>query len=203
MTEVRVVVAEDQTMMRSALTLLLDLEEDLTVVGQTDRGDAVVDLVTTLTPDVLVLDIELPGCSGLDVIGPVCRISPGTVVVVVTTFGRAGYLQRAVEAGARAFVVKDEPVERLAQVIRRAVAGETVVDPALATRALRQGRSPLSAREAQVLRAGEGGDPLAQVAERLHLSPSTVRNYLSSAIGKTGARNRAEAARIARGNGWL
>lgn len=198
-----ILIAEDQTMMRSALTRLLELEDDLTVVGGVGRADEAVAAAGALRPDVLVLDIELPGGSGLDAIAPVLDVSPGTTVVIVTTFGRAGYLRRAMDAGARAFVIKDEPVARLAEVIRRAHAGETIIDPALAAESLTVGRSPLSDREREVLEASADGDPIARVARRLHLSPSTVRNHLSSAIGKTGARNRAEALHIARRNGWL
>ncbi|MDN5685668.1 MAG: response regulator [Brachybacterium sp.] len=198
-----VVVAEDQTMMRSALTGLLGLEADLLVVGDVERGDHVVEAVTVHRPDVLILDIELPGRSGLDVIDEVLRASPGTAVIIVTTFGRAGYLRRAMDAGARGFLVKDDPVEDLAAAIRTVVGGGTVVDPALAARALRAGPSPLTVREREVLVASDGGAPIAEMADALHLSSSTVRNYLSSAIGKTAARNRAEALRAAREAGWL
>ena len=198
-----VVVAEDQTMMRSALTGLLGLEADLLVVGDVERGDQVVEAVTVHRPDVLVLDIELPGRSGLDVIDEVLRASPGTAVIIVTTFGRAGYLRRAMDAGARGFLVKDDPVEDLAGAIRTVAAGSTVVDPVLAAQALRAGPSPLTVREREVLVASDGGAPIAEMADALHLSSSTVRNYLSSAIGKTAARNRAEALRAAREEGWL
>ena len=198
-----VVVAEDQTMMRSALTGLLGLEADLLVVGDVERGDQVVEAVTAHRPDVLILDIELPGRSGLDVIAEVLRASPGTAVIIVTTFGRAGYLRRAMDAGARGFLVKDDPVEDLAGAIRTVAAGSTVVDPALAAQALRAGPSPLTVREREVLVASDGGAPIAEMAAALHLSSSTVRNYLSSAIGKTATRNRTEALRAAREEGWL
>lgn len=198
-----ILIAEDQGMMRSALTTLLDLEPDLTVIGGVERGDEVVAAAQRLRPDVVLLDIELPGRSGLDVIAPVLEAVPGCDVVVVTTFGRPGYLARALAAGARGFLVKDDPVEQLAAAIRRVRAGERVVDPQLASEALGEGDSPLTEREAEVLRASSAGATMLDIAERLHLSPSTVRNYLSSAIGKLGARNRIEALTVARDRGWL
>ncbi|SCG45514.1 two component transcriptional regulator, LuxR family [Micromonospora echinaurantiaca] len=199
----RLLIAEDQGMMRSALATLLDLEDDLTVVAQVARGDEVVAAVEQVRPDVCLLDIELPGRSGLDVIGDVVRAVPSCAVVIVTTFGRPGYLRRALQAGARAFLVKDDPVEDLAAAIRRVLAGEIVVDPQLAARTLGASPNPLSERERQVLTASADGATIADVAARLHLSPSTVRNYLSAAIGKTDTRNRAEAYRRARDQGWL
>lgn len=198
-----ILIAEDQTMMRSAVAALLDLEDDFEIVGGVDRGDQVVAVVRALGPDVLLLDIEMPGRNGLDVIADAIAASPQTMVIVVTTFGRPGYLRRAMDAGARAFLVKDNPVEHLAAVIRRVLAGEIVVDPSLAAQALTAGSNVLTEREGYVLAASEGGVPIAQLATVLHLSPSTVRNYLSSAIGKTGGRNRAEALRIARDHGWV
>ena len=201
--EITVMIAEDQRLMRSALVSLLGLEPDLQVVGEVDRGDEVVAAVTAQRPDVLLLDIELPGRSGLAVIEESREASPATAVVMVTTFGRAGYLRRAMDAGARGFLVKDQPLEELAEAIRAIAAGETVVEPSLAARALQAGPSPLTDREREVLAAADGGAPIAELAVALHLSPSTVRNYLSSAIGKTAARNRAEALRTAREAGWL
>ncbi|SLM99910.1 putative two-component system response regulator [Corynebacterium xerosis] len=198
-----VMIAEDQTMMRSALAGLLGLEPDLVVIGDVGRGDEVVGAVAAHHPDVLILDIELPGRSGLDVIPDVLRAHPITAVIIVTTFGRAGYLRRAMDAGARGFLVKDDPVEDLATAIRRVVAGSTVVDPGLAAQALATGPSPLTTREKEVLAASDSGAPIAEMAGTLHLSTSTVRNYLSSAIRKTGTRNRAEALRTAREHGWL
>lgn len=199
----RVLIAEDQRMMRGALAQLLDLEDDLEVVSQVERGDEIVAAVAENRPDVAVLDIELPGLSGLDAAALLREQHPSCVVVIVTTFGRPGYLRRAFDAGARAFLVKDGPVEDLAVAIRKVVAGETVVDPTLAAEALRSGANPLTDRERDVVRAAADGAPLAEVADRLHLSESTVRNYLSSVIGKTGARNRAEATHVAGRNGWL
>ena len=198
-----VMIAEDQTMMRSALAGLLGLEPDLQVIGEVGRGDEVVAAVADLRPDVLILDIELPGRSGLDVIPEVREQNPDTAIIVVTTFGRAGYLRRAMDAGARGFLVKDDPVEDLASAIRTAASGGTVVDPGLAAQALAAGPSPLTPREREVLTASDGGAPISEMSAALHLSSSTVRNYLSSAIGKTGARNRAEALRCARDQGWL
>ncbi|WP_394215354.1 response regulator [Brachybacterium vulturis] len=200
---ITVMIAEDQTMMRSALVSLLGLEPDLRVIGEVDRGDEVGAAVAARRPDVLLLDIELPGRSGLDVLEQVRAVRFATAVVIVTTFGRPGYLRRAMDAGARGFFVKDRPVEELADAIRTIAAGETVVDPSLAAQALRSGPSPLTDREREVLAAADGGAPITELAATLHLSPSTVRNYLSSAIGKTGARNRAEALRSAREAGWL
>lgn len=198
-----ILIAEDQRMMRSALTTLLDLEDDLTVVGGVGRGDEVIPAAQRLKPDIVLLDIELPGRSGLDVIAPLLEAVPGCAVVVVTTFGRPGYLGRALAAGARGFLVKDDPVEQLAAAIRRVCAGERVVDPQLAAEALGVSGTTLTAREADVLRASATGAAVVDIARQLSLSPSTVRNYLSNAIGKLGARNRIEALTMARDRGWL
>ncbi|QEO13826.1 response regulator transcription factor [Agromyces intestinalis] len=198
-----ILIAEDQRMMRSALTTLLDLEPDLRVVGGVARGDEVVAAAERLRPDVVLLDIELPGRSGLDVIAVLRAAVPTCDVIVVTTFGRPGYLARALGAGARAFLVKDDPVGHLADAIRRVRAGERVVDPKLAAEALGASDSPLTDREADVLRASADGATVLDIAAALSLSSSTVRNYLSSAIGKLGARNRIEALIAAREQGWL
>jgi two-component system response regulator DesR len=198
-----VLVAEDQGMMRGALVQLLDLEDDLEIVAQVARGDEIVPAALEARPDVAVVDIELPGTDGIEAARLLRAAVPTCAVVIVTTFGRPGYLRRAFDAGARAFLVKDAPLESLAQAIRRVVAGETVVDPELAASALALGANPLTDRERDVLRAAAGGAPLVEVARHLHLSESTVRNYLSSAIGKTGTRNRTEATRVAASNGWL
>ncbi|MEU1044433.1 response regulator transcription factor [Streptomyces sp. NPDC005897] len=200
---VRVLLAEDQGMMRGALALLLGLEEDIEVVAQVAAGDEIVPAALTHRPDVALLDIELPGPSGLDAAAELRQRVPGCRVLILTTFGRPGYLRRAMEAGAAGFLVKDGPVEELAGAIRRVLAGETVVDPALAAAALSAGPSPLTTRECDVLRASAGGATVADIAGVLHLSESTVRNYLSAAIGKTATRNRAEALRAARRQGWL
>jgi two-component system response regulator DesR len=200
---IRVLLAEDQGMMRGALALLLGMEEDMEVVAQVASGDAIVEAALVHRPDAALLDIELPGRSGLDAAAELRERVPGCRVLILTTFGRPGYLRRAMEAGAAGFLVKDGPVEELAAAIRRVLAGETVVDPALAAAALSAGPSPLTARECDVLKASADGATVADIAAKLHLSESTVRNYLSSAIGKTGTRNRMEAMREARQQGWL
>jgi two-component system response regulator DesR len=200
---IRVLLAEDQGMMRGALVLLLGLEDDFEVVGQVSTGDQIVPAALEVRPDVAVLDIEMPGRSGLDAAADLHAELPACKILIVTTFGRPGYLRRAMEAGASGFLVKDGPVEDLAHAIRRVLAGERVVDPELATAALSAGPNPLTARERDVLAAAVDGSTIADIAGRLHLSESTVRNYLSAAIGKTGSRNRIEAVRSARHNGWL
>ncbi|UYQ61821.1 response regulator transcription factor [Streptomyces peucetius] len=200
---VRVLLAEDQGMMRGALALLLGMEPDIDVVAQVGRGDTIVEAALTSRPDVALLDIELPGRSGLDAAADLAREVPDCRVLILTTFGRPGYLRRAMEAGAAGFLVKDGPVEELAQAIRRVLTGETVIDPALAAAALGAGPDPLTARERDVLNASVDGATVADIAAALRLSESTVRNYLSSAIGKTGTRNRMEAMRVARRQGWL
>ncbi|MCP2325994.1 two-component system response regulator DesR [Hamadaea flava] len=200
---IRVLLAEDQGMMRGALALLLGLEEDIEVVAQVDRGDLVVPAAREHRPDVALLDIEMPGRTGLDAAAELRTEVPDCKVVILTTFGRPGYLRRAMDAGARGFLVKDGPVEELASAIRKVLAGQTVVDPALATAALAAGPNPLTDRERDVLSAAVDGATIAEIATRLHLSESTVRNYLSAAIGKTGTRNRMEAVQAARAQGWL
>ncbi|MFJ5259431.1 response regulator [Streptomyces sp. NPDC088387] len=200
---IRVLLAEDQGMMRGALALLLGMEPDIDVVAQVAAGDKIVDSALLHRPDVALLDIELPGMSGLDAAAELRDEVPDCRVLILTTFGRPGYLRRAMEAGAAGFLVKDGPVEELAAAIRRALTGETVVDPALAAAALSAGPNPLTARERDVLKASADGATVADIAARLSLSESTVRNYLSSVIGKTATRNRAEALREARQQGWL
>ncbi|WP_169984364.1 response regulator transcription factor [Microbispora sp. H10836] len=200
---IRLLLAEDQGMMRGALALLLGLEEDIEVVAQVGHGDEVVDAALRTRPDVALLDIEMPGRGGLETAADLGERLPGCAVLILTTFGRPGYLRRAMEAGARGFLVKDGPVEELADAVRRVLRGERVIDPALAAAALSTGPSPLTDRERDVLAAAADGSTISDIAARLHLSESTVRNYLSSAIGKTGTRNRIEAARLARHNGWL
>ncbi|MGV2918939.1 response regulator [Streptomyces alfalfae] len=202
-TSVRVLLAEDQGMMRGALALLLGMEDDIEVVAQVGAGDEIVDAALAARPDVALLDIELPGRSGLDAAADLRRECPDCRVLILTTFGRPGYLRRAMESGAAGFLVKDGPVEELAEAVRRVLRGETVIDPALAAAALSAGPNPLTGREADVLKASVDGATVADIAGRLHLSESTVRNYLSAAIGKTGTRNRMEAVREARRQGWL
>ncbi|MGK5637901.1 response regulator transcription factor [Streptomyces sp. URMC 126] len=200
---VRVLLAEDQSMVREALAALLDLEGDIEVVAQVARGDEVVEAARRARPDVALLDIEMPGLSGLEAAALLGREAPEVRVVILTTFGRPGYLRRAMEAGASAFLVKDAPAARLADAVRRVLRGERVIDPALAAAALAEGADPLTERERSVLRASADGSTNAELAKALHLSHGTVRNYLSTAIRKTGARNRADAVRIAREKGWL
>ncbi|KNB51778.1 MerR family transcriptional regulator [Streptomyces caatingaensis] len=190
-------------MVREALAALLGLEPDIEVVAQVARGDDVVDAARTSGVDVALLDIEMPGLTGLEAAELLGRELPGVKVVILTTFGRPGYLRRAMEAGASAFLVKDAPAAQLADAVRRVLRGERVIDPTLAAAALAEGASPLTERERAVLRASADGSTNAEVARALCLSPGTVRNYLSTVIQKTGARNRAEAVRIAREKGWL
>ncbi|SFF01465.1 two component transcriptional regulator, LuxR family [Actinacidiphila alni] len=189
--------------MRGALALLLNLEDDMEVVAQVAAGDRIVAEALEARPDVALLDIELPGRSGLDAAAELRKVLPECQVLILTTFGRPGYLRRAMEAGAAGFLVKDGPVEELADAVRRVLRGERVIDPALAAAALSAGPSPLTPREQDVLNAAADGATVADIAARVFLSESTVRNYLSAAIGKTGTRNRMEAVRHARQNGWL
>jgi two-component system response regulator DesR len=200
---IRVLLAEDQGMMRGALALLLGLEPDIEVVAEVGTGDRVVPAALEHRPDVALLDIEMPGRSGLDAAADLRTALPACRVLILTTFGRPGYLRRAVEAGAVGFLVKDGPVEALAAAVRRVLTGERVVDPALAAAALSAGPNPLTDRERDVLSAAADGSTIADIAGRLHLSESTVRNYLSAAIGKTHSRNRIEAVQAARSHGWL
>ena len=200
---IRVLLAEDQAMMRGALAVLLGLEEDLEVVAEVEDGAEIVPRALETQPDVALLDIELPNVGGLDAARALADQLPACRVLVVTTFSRPGYLQRAMEAGAKGFLVKDGPADGLADAIRRVMAGETVIDPELAGAALRAGPCPLTGRERDVLAAAEDGATVGDIAGRLFLSESTVRNYLSSAIGKTGTRNKTEAALLARQRGWL
>ncbi|WP_439675338.1 response regulator transcription factor [Embleya sp. MST-111070] len=200
---INVLLAEDQAMVREALAALLGLEEDIRVVAQVARGDEVVEAVRASGADVALLDIEMPGRDGLAAAAELRRALPGCRIVILTTFGRPGYLRRAMEAGADAFLVKDAPAAQLADAVRRVLRGERVIDPTLAATALSVGADPLTERERDVLRAASGGSTVSEIATLLHLSEGTVRNHLSSCIGKTHARNRADAVRIAHDNGWL
>ncbi len=200
---IRLLLAEDQGMMRSALAALLALEPDLEVVAQVGRAAEIVPAAQADRPDVAVLDIEFADGNALDVAPTIRRVVPDCAVVFLTTFGRPGYLRRAFDAGATGFLVKDGPVEALAETVRQVHAGRTVVDPELAAAALAEGRSPLTDRERDVLTAASDGSTTRELALRLHLSEHTVRNYLSAAIGKTGTRTRAEAYTLAQRNGWL
>nr|WP_157347287.1 response regulator transcription factor [Nocardioides sp. MAH-18] len=195
--------ADDQALVRGALSALLGLEPDLEIVAEVGAGDEVVAAVLEHRPDVALLDVEMPGLDGISAAAEVRRAAPETRVLIVTTFGRPGYLRRALQAGASGFVVKDTPAAQLADAVRRVHQGLRVVDPALAADSLVAGDSPLTARETDVLRAARDGSSVATIAARLFLSEGTVRNHLSSAIGKTGATNRAEAVLTADGNGWL
>ena len=200
---IRVLLAEDQGMMRGALALLLSMEPDIEIVSQVGSGDEVVAAAQATEPDVALLDIEMPGMGGLAAARLMRQQCPACKVVIVTTFGRPGYLRDAMDAGVSGFVVKDGPVDQLAGIIRRVLAGDQVIDPALAVAALTSGPNPLTDRERDVLGAAVDGAPVGEIASRLNLSKSTVRNYLSLAIQKMGTRNRIEAARRARDHGWL
>ncbi|MFD7719316.1 response regulator [Streptomyces sp. NPDC059814] len=203
MSMIRLLLAEDQSMVREALAALLGLEPDIEVVAQVARGDEVLAAAREHAVDVALLDIEMPGMTGIEAAAALHRELPDVKVVVVTTFGRPGYLRRAMEAGADAFLVKDAPASQLAEAVRKVLSGERVIDPTLAAAALADGASPLTDREREVLRTAADGSTNAEIAAVLHLSQGTVRNYLSMAIQKMAARNRAEAVRMAREKGWL
>jgi two-component system response regulator DesR len=200
---IRILLADDQALVRSALAALLELEDDFEVVAQVGRGDEVVAAARDQHPDVALLDIEMPELDGLAAAAALSQEVPTCRVIIVTTFGRPGYLRRAMESGALGFVVKDAPAEQLADAIRRVSRGLRVVDPALAAATLAGGVSPLTGRERDVLVAARDGATVADIAGRLFLSEGTVRNYLSAAIAKTGVRNRVEAVRVADERGWL
>jgi len=200
---IRLLLADDQALVRGALAALLDLEPDLTVVAQVGRGDEVLAAAREGDVDVALLDVEMPGLDGLAAAAELHRHLPSCRSLVVTTFGRPGYLRRALDAGASGFVVKDTPAEQLADAVRRVHAGLRVVDPDLAVESLAVGSSPLTDRERDVLVAAAAGGTVADIARATFLSEGTVRNYLSAAMGKTGGRTRAEAVRIAQDNGWL
>ncbi len=200
---IRVLLAEDQAMIRGALSVLLGLEEDIEVVAEVARGDEVVPQALATRPDVALLDIEMPGGDGLTAAAALHAQLPTCRVLILTTFGRPGYLRRAMAGHAVGFLVKDAPPEQLVAAIRRAMAGERIVDPALAATALMEGENPLTPRERDVLRLAAAGDSTAEIAARLFLSDGTVRNYLSEAIQKLGARNSTEAGRIAEQKGCL
>ena len=199
----RVLLAEDQAMVRGALVALLALEEDIDVVAQVARGDEVLQAALAAQPDVALLDIEMPGGDGLAAAAALQERLPACRVIILTTFGRTGYLRRAMESGADGYLLKDAPAAELAAAIRRVVRGERVVDPALAAAALSERGSPLTDRERDVLAASIDGATIREVAAKLYLSEGTVRNYVSTAIQKLGARNRVEAARLAQQKGWL
>jgi two-component system, NarL family, response regulator DesR len=200
---VRIMIAEDQTMVRQALVALLELEPDIEVVAEAANGDEALAMARKYLPDVAVLDIEMPPPGGIEVARLLTASEFPGKIVIVTTFGRPGYLRAAMAAGAAGFLLKDSPAAELAEAIRRVAAGQRVVDSALAAAALAEGDSPLTQRETEVLAAAAGHETVAVIAARLHLSPGTVRNHLSSAIQKLDARNRAEAVQVAQQKGWL
>jgi two-component system response regulator DesR len=200
---IRIVIADDQALVRGALAALLNLESDLSVVGEVGRGDEVLGVVAETKPDVVLLDVEMPGLDGISAAARLHRSYPEVRILMVTTFGRPGFLRRAMEAGASGFVVKDTPARELADAVRRITMGLRVIDPTLAAETLISGTSPLTAREREVLAAAASGATAAAIARQLHLSEGTVRNHLSSAIGKTATTTRAEAVREAERLGWL
>jgi two-component system, NarL family, response regulator DesR len=200
---IRVLLAEDQELVRGAMAALLSLEPDIDVVAEVGRGDEVLQAAIEARPHVALLDIEMPGGDGIAAAAQLRARLPDCRVLILTTFGRPGYLRRAMASGASGFMLKDAPAADLAVAIRRTMAGGRVVDPQLAAQALTEGDTPLSSRETEVLAASADGSSVALVAERLFLSEGTVRNHLSAAIQKLNARNRAEAARIAEDKGWL
>ncbi len=200
---IRVLLAEDQAMVRGALAALLELAGDIVVVAEAARGDEVLALALATQPDVALLDIEMPGCDGITAAAALHTQLPACRVLMLTTFGRPGYLRRAMESKAVGFLVKDAPPQQLAGAIRRAMAGERIIDPALAAAALSAGPSPLSERERQLLRTAASGASAAEIARAVSLSEGTVRNYLSVTIQKLDARSTADAVRIAEEHGWL
>ena len=200
---IRLVLAEDQLLLRNALASLLALEGDIEVVGQAGDGVTALRLLREAQPDIALLDIDMPGLTGLDVLKACAAEQLPTQIMILTTYGRPGYVREAIDAGARGFMIKDRPVPELADALRRVLAGEMVIDPDLAVSALGIAANPLSERERAVLRASAGGLTIRAIASELYLSASTVRNYLSQAIQKTGARTRAEAYATALNNGWI
>ena len=202
-TKIRILLAEDQAMVRGALTALLNLEEDLEVVAEVSQGDQVLPTAKKTKPDVALLDIEMPGSDGLSAAQALRKTLPACRIVILTTFGRSGYLRRAMESGAVGFLLKDAPAEQLAIAIRRVMAGERVVDTELALAALSDGDNPLTGRERDVLKASLDGTSVADIAAQLYLSEGTVRNHISTAIQKLNVHNRMEAAHLAKERGWL
>lgn len=199
---IRVVIAEDQSMVRGALTALLGMEPDIEIVGEARTGKEAIGALIAHSPDILVTDIEMPEMTGLELAAVVQRNHPNTKVIIVTTFARSGYLRRALDAGVRGYLLKDAPVEKLAEAVRAVHAGQRAIAPELATEAWGE-VDPLTDRERQVLRLAADGKSGAEIAAEIHLAEGTVRNYLSEAISKLGASNRVDAARIARQKGWL
>jgi two-component system response regulator DesR len=201
--KIRVLLAEDQTMLRGALAALLDLEPDITVIAQAPNGREALKLARLHTPDVIITDIEMPERTGLELAADLKQADCKARVIILTTFARPGYLRRALDAGARGYLLKERPASELAEAIRRVHSGLRAVDPALAAEAWSADADPLSDRERQILQRAGDGRSSAEIAADLRLSEGTVRNYLSEAIAKLGAANRTDAARIARAKGWL
>jgi two-component system, NarL family, response regulator DesR len=201
--KIRILLAEDQAMVRGALAALLRLEKDLEVVAEVSDGAQVLPAALKFQPDVALLDIEMPGGDGLSAAKAVHKSLPSCRIVILTTFGRSGYLRQAMESGAVGFLVKDAPANQLAMAIRRVMAGERVVDPELALSALSDGDNPLTRRERDVLKASLDGASIADIATQLYLSDGTVRNHISTAIQKLHAHNRMEAAQLAKEKGWI
>lgn len=202
-TPIRLLLADDQALVRGALAALLGLERDLTVVAQVERGDQVLDAIRATPVDVALLDVEMPGLDGIAVAGLLRDECPQVRSMIVTTFGRPGFLRRALDAGASGFVVKDTPATELAEAVRKVHQGLRVIDPTLATESLLEGNNPLTDREQEALRQLLDGAPVAQMARSMSLSSGTVRNYLSSAVSKTNAVSSVQAAVLARDRGWL
>jgi two-component system, NarL family, response regulator DesR len=202
-TPIRVVIAEDQAMVLGALSALLELEPDISVVSNAVNGRDALDAVGRLSPDVLVTDIEMPLMTGLELAANLRANHPSVRTIILTTFARSGYLRRALDAGARGYLLKDRPATELADAVRRVHRGLRVIDPALAAEAWNAELDPLTERERQILQRAGDGRSSTEIAAELRLSEGTVRNYLSEAIAKLGASNRVDAARIARAKGWL
>lgn len=200
---IRILIAEDMHMIRGALVALLRLESDIEVVAELERGDAIVEAALRTRPDVAVVDIDLPGLDGLSAAAALHDQLPSCKTLVLTGLSQPGNLLRALKIHVRGFLLKDAPAPQLASAIRAVAAGRRVLDPELVAAAVETGATPLTERETDVLRAARLGGSTVEIAERLHLSPTTVRNYLSNAIGKLGARNRLDAIRIAEDAGWL
>jgi two-component system response regulator DesR len=201
--KIRILLAEDQAMVRGALTALLRMEDDIEVVAEVSQGDQVLSAALKSQPDVALLDIEMPGSDGLSVAQALHKSLPSCRIVILTTFGRSGYLRQAMESGAVGFLLKDAPADQLAVALRRVMAGERVVDPDLALSALSDGENPLTGRERDVLRASLDGTSITDIATQFYLSEGTVRNHISTAIQKLNAHNRMEAAQLAKRKGWL
>ncbi|MER6951355.1 response regulator transcription factor [Nonomuraea sp. NPDC000554] len=199
----KVVIAENESLIREALTALLDLEDDIEVVAAAPSGDQVLDLVERHAADLALLDMDMPGLNGIQVAELLCKARPGFPVIILTSHGRPGYLQRAIKSGVRGFLTKEVSIDRLVQVIREVQAGGRYVDPGIAADAIAAGDNPLSPRELEILKLAEDGRPLSEIAGKLHLSEGTVRNHMSSAIAKLGASNKTTAVRIAVQAGWL